>query len=55
MENIFENMETILNDRISKQNILEKHFIDHKDNVRMSPKLLNWHHCRHYHLEPLIL
>jgi hypothetical protein len=38
---MLENMENILNDRISKQNILEKHFLDHKDNVRISPKLLH--------------
>jgi hypothetical protein len=41
MENILENMENILNDRISKQNILEKNFLDYKDNVRISPKLLH--------------
>jgi hypothetical protein len=38
MENILENMENILNDRISKQNILEKYFLDHKE---IPPKLLH--------------
>ena len=41
MKNILENMENILNDRISKQNILENNFLDHKDNVRISPKILH--------------
>ena len=41
MENILENMENILKDRISKQNILEKHFLDNKDNVRILPKILH--------------
>ena len=41
MENILENMENILNDRILKQNIVENHFLDHKDNVRISPKLIH--------------